>query len=57
MIFLLERGDKPEKGWGINVKFRGGGVKRELKLFYCFTVKLNLLCVCVIDERLMDNFF
>ena len=38
--FLLERGDKPEKG--------GGGVDVEmggLSLFYYFTVQSQLLCV------------
>ena len=39
---LLERGDNPEKGEGVDVEMGGGG---GLPIFYYFTVQSHFLCV------------
>ena len=44
--FLLERGDKPEKGWGVGVDVEMGGGGATFVLLYSL-VQSHLLCVCV----------
>ena len=38
---LLERGNNPEKGGGVDVEMKG------LQLFYYLAVQLHFVCVCV----------